>query len=272
MSKKQQCCPTDVKPSINDYKGVGSRVTLDGHFDMYVTGTGNSTQAIVLVYDIFGWTNNAEQLADALARNGNFLVVVPDFMKGQAWDPSNIPPTRDGKFPVGVDPEDGLECLLNWIMTHPTCKVDRADEVKAVKEYLVKNHSITKLGLVGLCWGGKVCFVAANKENNNLVDAVATCHGSFLGAADVEAVDIPVCLLNSKEEPETYRTEVKPVLDRKAFASKNVYKDFPSMHHGWMGTRGVSSVNDFEQNKELCERYREGVTDLVNFFIAAFAG
>jgi hypothetical protein len=37
------------------------------------------------------------------------------------------------------------------------------------------------------------------------------------------------------------------------------------MHHGWMGTRGVGAVTDFEQ-AEVVQQYAQGVSDLVNFF------
>ena len=32
------CCPTDVKPAINDYKGVGKSVTIDDGLEIYITG------------------------------------------------------------------------------------------------------------------------------------------------------------------------------------------------------------------------------------------
>jgi dienelactone hydrolase len=263
MSNK--CCPTDIQPAINDYKGVGRKVTLEGFFDMYVTGSG--PHAIVIVYDIFGWTPNSEQLADALAQAGKCMVVMPDFMRGQPWPPSNVPVTKEGAFPEGVEPEDGVNVLYTWITTHPTCKFDREDEWTAVKTYLVETHQVTKVGAVGMCWGGKVAFVAAA---GGLLDAVATCHGSFLEAADIQAIHVPICMLNSKDEPEQYQTDLKPlILVEPSPNNKNVFKNFPTMHHGWMGTRGTGADTDFGQ-QEIRDRFSEGVTDLVNFFTAAF--
>jgi dienelactone hydrolase len=263
MSNK--CCPTDIKPAINDYKGVGSKVTLEGAFDMYVTGSG--PHAIVIVYDIFGLTPNSEQLADALAQAGKCIVVIPDFLHGQAWAPSNVMPvTKEGAFPRGVEPADGVEVLGKWIMTHPNCRFDREDEWTAVKTYLTETQKVTKVGAVGMCWGGKVAFVAAAAENGLFLDAVATCHGSFLEVADVQAINVPICMLNSKDEPEKYQTDLKPII---VVEPKNVFKNFPTMHHGWMGTRGTGADTDFGQ-QEICDRFSEGVTDLVNFFTAAF--
>ena len=122
--------------------------------------------------------------------------------------------------------------------------------------------------MVGMCWGAKVAFLAAKQAG--LVQAIASCHGSLLEKADAEAVDIPICMLDSKEEPESYQKEIKPVMESKSFAEKNVYKVFPTMHHGWMGTRGVSSVTDFEKD-EVQLRWNEGMVDLVNFFTSTLA-
>jgi dienelactone hydrolase len=263
------CCPTEIKPAVNDYQGTGSRVTLDGHFDMYIV-KGSSPNCLILVYDIFGLTSNAEQLADTLSTVGGYTVVIPDFYKGDPWPHTNIPPTKEGKFPQGVEPADGVNVLMTWITTAPINQFDRKESIQAVKEYLIQEQGMTgKFGAVGMCWGGKVCFVAAK---GGLVEAVAACHGSFLDKTDAEETNVPMCLLNSKDEPERYTTEIKPIMmeGKPLFAEKNVFKTFPKMHHGWMGTRGVGVVTDFQQ-EGLKQGFAEGVSDLVNFFKAALA-
>jgi hypothetical protein len=42
------------------------------------------------------------------------------------------------------------------------------------------------------------------------------------------------------------------------------------MHHGWLGTRGTGSDNDFER-KELVEGFNEGIKDLTHFYKQALA-
>merc|ERR1719378_2047326 len=138
---------------------------------MYVTGSSKSGTAVVFAYDIFGWTPNVEQVADRLASLGGHVVVVPDFMRGQPWPASNVPVTKDGAFPEGVTPGDGVETLFGWIMGNDNCKTDRVDEISKIKDYLAKEHGIIKMGMTGFCWGAKVAFVAAGKKVG-LVDAV----------------------------------------------------------------------------------------------------
>lgn len=271
-----ECCPTEVRPAINNYEGFGKMVTIKDLFDMYIVTTTSDdanasssppTKAILLAYDIFGLTSNTKQLADHLATKcgKDYVVCVPDFMRGQAWPLSNIPPTKAGKFPKGVEAADGVDVLVNWIKTHPTCEKDRTDEIRQVKQYLTSRYKgLSKIGMVGMCWGAKVTFLAGSRTEG-LLDCVASCHGSFLTTEDAEALMVPTCMLNSKDEPESYRTELQPILESKPFASQNVFREFPTMHHGWMGTRGVGADTDFTV-EEIRAKYMEGMETLAGFF------
>jgi len=191
---------------------------------------------------------------------------MPSFIK-DPWDPNNIPPTKEGKFPAGIEPADGTDVLMNWILNSNDLRIDRADQISAVKAYMTKEYKVDKFGAVGMCWGAKVCFDAADK---GLVDSVAACHGSFLNKDDAEKCNVPMCLLNSKDEPETYAKEIKPVLESKPFKDKNVFKEYPKAHHGWMGTRGIGADTDFSQQDQI-ELFASGVSDLTNFFTNAMA-
>lgn len=143
-------------------------------------------------------------------------------------------------------------------------RIDRDDQITAVKALLAQEYGVTKVGAVGMCWGAKPAFHAANK---GLVDAVAACHGSFLNKDDVKECEVPICLLNSKDEPESYEKDLKPIMDGKSFSDKNVFKNFPKAHHGWMGTRGIGDDTDFSQ-QEIVDLFAEGISDLANFFTA----
>lgn len=273
---KNVCCPTDVKPVTNDYQGTGSLVTLheeegDGaELAVYVAGadaySGKSTFAICNVYDIFGPSSHTQQLADRLAEACHCVVCVPDLI-AHPWDPTNVPPTKNGTFPPGIEPQDGTDVLVNWILHHPDTRLDRTNSLQTVRTYLVETHGSKQMGVVAVCWGAKVAFTVANAAPN-LIDAVAACHGSFLAKSDVEHLNVPVCLLNSKDEPESYETELGPILLSKS-KNRNFVKTFPTMHHGWMGTRGVGSVTDFDHRPDVVAAYLEGLHDLANFFLGA---
>jgi dienelactone hydrolase len=264
------CCPTDVKPVVNNYQGAGKKVTIqdgsNGPMEMYIVGPSESKVAIINIYDIFGASGHTEQFADHLSSAmGECIICVPNMIP-DPWPAENVPPSKDGKFPAGVEPADGIEVLVNWILHHPSCRLDRLETLAAVKGYLISTHGVEKVGLVGMCWGAKVAFSCLNKKAD-LADAIAACHGSFLNVSDVELLSVPICLLNSKDEPESYAKEIEPIL--KAKSSTNVFKTFPEMHHGWMGTRGTGAVTDFV-SQEIVQGFLEGIADLANFFAEAF--
>lgn len=100
-----------------------------------------------------------------------------------------------------------------------------------------------------------------------LLHAVAGCHGPLLDKSDAEETDVPVCLLNSKAEPETYKTEIKPIMmdiNTKNKDKKNVFKEFfATVHHGWMGTCGIGTDTDFS-DEVIATKYAEGVSDLLS--------
>ena len=57
-----------------------------GGLDAYVAGDNGSPKAAVILFsDVFGWAlNNTRLWADSLARDTGYLVVLPDFFRGQA--------------------------------------------------------------------------------------------------------------------------------------------------------------------------------------------
>jgi dienelactone hydrolase len=244
-----------------------------GGVESYVTGHKcpralKSKLTIFVGYDIFGMSPNTKQFCDRLSKSVGAVVVMPDLLDNDPWPVSNLPVTRDGKFPKGVEPQDGGQAISQWVRTHRNCRLDRLDDIAAAKTHAEKEYGATKFAAVGMCWGAKVIFVAALKQPG-LFDAIACVHGSFLEASELDALEVPVCLLNSKDEPSHYTSEFKPLLEPKHPA--NLVKLYPKMHHGWLGTRGTGSDNDFEGNKELVQGFNDGIDDLTEFYRKALA-
>jgi hypothetical protein len=60
LSSSNDCCPTDVPPAINNYKGIGTMVGA-GKLPSYPSMTmyqsvvpPTATTAVIVMYDIFG--------------------------------------------------------------------------------------------------------------------------------------------------------------------------------------------------------------------------
>lgn len=68
------CCPTDKPPQEVAY-------TPKGHLT-YEVGSTTSKNAIIYIYDIFGFTPQAYEVADLIAQSTGARVVAPDFFQG----------------------------------------------------------------------------------------------------------------------------------------------------------------------------------------------
>jgi dienelactone hydrolase len=206
-----------------------------------------------------------EQLVDQLSLSSSCVVVAPNYIP-DPWPASNIPVLATGAFPAGVTPADGVNTCYQWI---GTLSQNETPLVQSIQQYLQsKFPKLTHTGLVGMCFGAKVVFNAANdaqRASDGSLSAVAGCHAAFLSAADVSTLTIPMCLLNSKDDQ---YDALQPFLS----APPHFFKNFPTMHHGWMGSRGTGDDADTNfENEHVAEKYREGLQDLSNFFTKAFA-
>jgi len=117
----------------------------------YTTGPSSATSAIFIIYDIFGFSDQAIQGADILAHadggsGHQYQVFVPDFFFGKPLAHSDYPPdTEEKQKKVGA------------FFGGPAKPDDTAKKVpELVKEIEKQCSGIKKWGSLGMCWGGKV--------------------------------------------------------------------------------------------------------------------
>ena len=119
------------------------------------TGSSTAKQAILFVFDIFGFWPQTLQGADILAHSDHerpYQVFMPDFFEGNPADISWYPP----------DTEEKGKKLGNFFGTTgaPRKTVQRIPTV--VKEIQAAHPEIKEWGIVGFCWGGKVLSTSEN--------------------------------------------------------------------------------------------------------------
>jgi dienelactone hydrolase len=132
----------------------------------YKSGPESATTALILIYDVFGFGAQIQQGADLLAhtvsKEHQYQVYIPDFLEGKLADPAWFPPDTPekqqamGKYFTPGGPGEA-DVLLAKVLSF----------VKALKE---SNSGITKLGLMGYCWGAKVSTSAPQSQNFVLKD------------------------------------------------------------------------------------------------------
>jgi len=238
----EECCK--IAPVHSDYLPQGATLSLP-ELDLYVTGSLDSKLALVVVYDIFGFTPNIKQVSDKFADLG-FYVVIPDFFHGK---------------PVTPELRQDRDKMLEWIG-----RVGAWEVVKPEMD-LVKNHLREKgfkgIGVIGLCWGGLIAARATGENSEDYIGA-SLIHPSRVEVSYAEDAKVPWLLLPAKTDP-----DMLPhfeALKKKPFAEKCEHYRFEDVQHGFLGARG-----DFNDRINV-ERAMEAIQKTSRFFKGLSAG
>lgn len=244
MSQSHACCT--VPPVVADgYKEKGEWITING-MKTYATGLKDAKTALLVVYDIFGFSPQTLQGADILAtgdKERQYQVFMPDFFDGQPADISWYPPDTDAKgkklgefFSTAAAPPKTLERVPKVL-----------DEIQS------QRSSIQQWGIVGYCWGGKIVNLSSQKDTR--FKAAASCHPAMVDENDAPGITIPFAMLPSKDEP---KEDVEKW--QKAVKTKNIVQWWPNQVHGFMAARGDLKDPAVEAD------YKKAYELLLNFF------
>ncbi|KAM6498371.1 Alpha/Beta hydrolase fold [Amanita muscaria] len=245
MSTSVACCTIPPVHSKYTPKGVFKPY---GQFNrVYLTGPDTSENAIVCVYDIFGYFPQTQQGADILASTLKTTVFMPD-----VFGPNKPFPIE--KFPPKT-PEQKAELQAFFATTANPSKA--IDKIIAFGNDL-KAKGRKKIGLYGFCWGGKVTVVSGRE--NTPFSSVAIVHPAMLSAEDAQKLTVPLAIYISKDESLEEYNKVLHVLSKKPFAAENDHKRYPNMFHGWAAARG--NLEDPDNKRE----YEDVYSRLAAFF------
>ncbi|KAJ5338207.1 hypothetical protein N7452_004935 [Penicillium brevicompactum] len=242
MSVNNACC--SISPVVcHKYEAKGEYITLNG-LKTYVTGPESATEAILIIYDIFGFFPQTIQGADILAtssENRKYRVFMPDFFEGKPADISWYPPAT----------KEHAESM-NAFFSSQAMPEKTLSKIPGVVENANKTADggtgFAKWAIVGHCWGGKISSLSAGKDNK-IFKAAVQCHPAMLDPADAAEVKVPMALLASKDEHmgdvAAYKANLKV---------PNHVETFSSQSHGWMAAR--SNLSDTHVQKEYARGYQ----------------
>ncbi|KAG8931188.1 hypothetical protein FRC02_003084 [Tulasnella sp. 418] len=242
------CC--SIPPVQSEgYEPKGSYGPYAGLDKAYFVGPEDAENAIIFVFDIFGYYPQTLQAADILAQTLNVRVVMPDWFRGKPMDLRHFPPLTDenkkaiGDFFGDIGRTD-----------------KRLPELYAVAEQLKKDGA-KKVASVGQCWGGKMNILAGATDH---FVAVAAIHPAFTDPADAEKLKVPLALFPSKDDTPD-QCQIQAELAKKVSPLSD-YKEYLNMHHGWAAARG--DLQDPENLKEYEDVYSRLATFFRNVFDA----
>ncbi|KAI3621940.1 dienelactone hydrolase family protein [Moniliophthora roreri] len=239
------CC--SIPPIQSDYKPKGT-YTSHGKFNkVYVTGPASSDNAIVCVYDIFGFFPQTQQGADIIASSLKTKVYMPDFFEPDGPFPiDKFPPQTDEEkqqlqdfFAGTANPADNIAKLVTFGKT-------------------LKEEGAKRVGAYGFCWGGKVTISSGGESTP--FDAVSIVHPAMLSAEDVSKLSVSLAIYISKDEPINEYNKIVEILAKKPFAAQCDHKNYTNMFHGWAAAR--ADLSNPENKKEFEDIYKR----LVDYF------
>lgn len=235
-----EACATIPAVQASGYQAKGKYETHGG-IKTYVTGNRDADKAIYFIYDIFGYTDQTLQGADILAHSGKYLVVIPDFFKGEPI-----------KMEWYANPTEENNAKKQNFMKNLSFdkEKDIRDHLDEVKKAFPKVH---KWGAIGYCWGGKLVALTS-KQNTPWAVAVQSSPAK-MDAEDAKALTIPFGTLASQGEDK----DVVEAFDKAQTTPKMVHR-FHDRVHGFMSAR--SNLKEPEEVKA----YEKGYQLTLDFF------
>ncbi|ORY29567.1 Alpha/Beta hydrolase protein [Naematelia encephala] len=231
------CCT--LPPVQAEYTPKGEYIEVAG-LKTYAVGPEDAKAAILFVYDIFGFSPQILQGADLLASQG-FRIVMPDFLVGKYATAELFAPGHEAERDA-------------YFSGFPGSLPSQSKPVADVAKYLKAKHSA--VGVIGTCWGYKAVILS---EGVGEFEALAGIHPSFSAVEDAEKINVPLCLIPTKDEDMSIVNKIYENVEAKN-PGKNFMKHFDTHQHGFMAARG--SVDGGPRT----EAYHEGYTILSTFF------
>ncbi|KAF8349811.1 dienelactone hydrolase [Amanita rubescens] len=236
------CC--SIPPVHSSYSPKGTFQSIGNFHRVYVTGPDVSENAIICVYDIFGYFRQTQQGADLIASALKTTVYMPDFFEPHSPFPAEkFPPENPAELEAFFDGTANLTASLNKLVAFG---------------HNLKADGKKKVGVYGFCWGGKVTILAGNEDTP--FASLAIIHPAMLSAKDADKLTIPLAIYISKNEPVYQYNNILQTLSNKPFAVRNDHKHYTNMFHGWAAAR--ANLENAENKKE----YEDVYTRLAAFF------
>ncbi|KAL1410188.1 hypothetical protein Q8F55_004193 [Vanrija albida] len=243
LPPSHQCCT--LAPASAEYTPKGEYAELAG-LKTYFTGPEDTGKAVLITYDVFGFTPQALQGADLIASAG-YRVVIPDFLQGNYATPEMF---------SGTDAGNAARAKL--FGGFPGVPSSQSDQIGAALDGL-KALGYASVGAAGFCWGWKAIVTA---EKVNEFAAISAAHPSFVDVADADRIhNTPVLLLPSQGEDRATVDGLYAALE-KANPGKNYIKWYPDAVHGFAAAR--ADLSDEKQR----EAFHDAYVQFTNFFKA----
>jgi len=239
------CCTVPAVHS--DYTPKGLYKSFGGFQKVYVTGPEKSDNAIVAVYDIFGFFPQTQQGADMIASTLKTTVYMPDFFEPKEPFPTSKHPPKSDQDKADLQAFFGPDGAAN-----APANIGKLTEFAQT----LKSNGVKHVGSYGFCWGAKICILSGG--NSTPLDAVAMVHPAMLSSDDATKLTVPLAMYITKDESTEEYNKINDIISKKPFASKSDSKNYTDMFHGFAAAR--ADLKNQENKTEFENVYGKLVT------------
>lgn len=246
------CCPPGSHGYLQATHEATGTVVKEGELEFYISkGTEKPTSALILCPDIWGWNGGRiRAIADHFAKS--YMVVIPKMLN---------PVFEGGTDGDAMSPTSSFN--LNWIKQFPW-PVQKPKMDVALK--LCTDAGVTKIGVLGFCYGGHpACW--ASSEHADLIVAGAVFHPSMqlegvaFGGDMIELtkkVKCPflICPAGGDLPMFAEDSDFGNALKSTPKGAECAWKNYPKMAHGWT-VRGDTRYESIRQDCEAAMKDAE---------------
>ncbi len=193
---------------------------------------------VLVIHEIFGMTDWANSVADALAKEG-FIALAPDMISGKDK-------TKPATATVRALTDDEIVERLN-----------------AVRDYGLKLPAANgKSGSIGFCWGGSSSFKYAVAQPD--LNAAVVCYGSAPSKEDVAKIKAPVLGLYGENDARVNTTIPNAVEGMTGAGQSFEHEIYDGAGHGFFraqtgqdGANGVAAKKGWDRALAFLREHTE---------------
>ncbi|EPS35932.1 hypothetical protein H072_10591 [Dactylellina haptotyla CBS 200.50] len=274
-------CEQCISGSIHKGMPQGTEEMIHG-LNTYVIGNRTNPRGILVMYtDVFGLAlPNNRIIADSYAKSGEWLVYMPDFFKGDPMPlsiadlliPTDASAQSSFSFYTGL--LASAPSAIMWMTRHKSAQTTQTcvEFLQALRRETPRSQ---KIGIVGMCWGGRYAFQAAQEkhmmklgdESIPLVDAAVALHPSNLVLPeDADNLVVPLSVGWGLKDTNT-KIELKGIVEGIVAKEKEGGRAVPEVVHqvyepGRHGFSVRGNPDDPQERKCL----EDSVTQVLEWF------
>jgi carboxymethylenebutenolidase len=203
--------------------------------------------AVILIHEVWGLNDHIKSIADRLCQEG-FMVLAPDLLAHTKMEEVLDPSLQKIIFDEEEKLKHQTEIRAMWTpLRSPEFAHETINKLRTCFDYLINQKDISKIGVMGFCFGGTYSFNLA--INQPELAAAVPFYGHFDHSEDeLDLIDMPILAFYG-EKDKNLMEHLPELEERMQKAGKDfTFKVYPNCGHAFF-----NDTNELTYSKEAAE-------------------